>query len=93
MVGFDINQDNLIGIGITTQTETPGLGTRITLPAFTDQFKGHSLSTMKLTTKDGDIDAVSGATYSSTGTVEAVRKAIGLYQSLKPKINEHWNHS
>jgi len=91
MVGFDIGQDNLIGIGITTQTETPGLGTRITLPAFTGQFKGHGLSAMNLTSKDGDIAAISGATYSSTGTVEAVRKAISLAYNVD-NIRVHYNN-
>ncbi|WP_419787174.1 RnfABCDGE type electron transport complex subunit G [Pseudodesulfovibrio sp.] len=93
MVGFDVQKDVLLGIGITTQTETPGLGSRVTAPSFTDKFKSHSLDSMNLTSKGGDIDGISGATYSSTGTVNAVRRAIELYQSIKPKITAQWAHS
>ncbi|WP_319543236.1 RnfABCDGE type electron transport complex subunit G [uncultured Pseudodesulfovibrio sp.] len=93
MVGFDVQKDELLGIGITTQTETPGLGTRITAPSFVAKFKSHGLESMNLTSKGGDIDGISGATYSSVGTVDAVRRAIELYQSIKPKISTQWANS
>ncbi|MBI9110216.1 RnfABCDGE type electron transport complex subunit G [Maridesulfovibrio ferrireducens] len=93
VVGFDVQKDELLGIGITTQTETPGLGTRIAEPAFTRKFTAHGLDSMQVTSKGGDIDGISGATYSSVGTVEAVRKAIEVYQSLKPEINMIWKNS
>jgi electron transport complex protein RnfG len=90
MVGFDVDKNRLIGIGITTQTETPGVGTRIMKPAFLKQFKGHGLDSMALSARDGDIDAVAGATYSSSGAVDAVRKALTLYQGIKPRIADLW---
>ncbi|WP_432735304.1 RnfABCDGE type electron transport complex subunit G [Maridesulfovibrio sp. FT414] len=93
MVGFDVNKDELLGIGITTQTETPGLGTRVTEPSFTRKFAGHGLESMQLSSKGGDIDSIAGATYSSVGTVDAVRKAIETYQSIKPEINLVWKKS
>lgn len=93
MVGFDVQKDELLGIGITTQTETPGLGTRVTAPSFTAKFKAHGLESMDLTSRGGDIDGISGATYSSTGTVDAVRRAIEIYRSIKPKITAQWANS
>jgi Na+-translocating ferredoxin:NAD+ oxidoreductase subunit G len=93
MVGFDVQKDELLGIGITTQTETPGLGSRVVDPAFTSKFTAHGLESMQLTAKGGDIDGISGATYSSTGTVDAVRKAIEVYQSIKPEITQIWQKS
>lgn len=93
MVGFDVENDALLGIGITTQTETPGLGTRIMKPSFTGQFAGHGLENMDLTARDGDIDGISGATYSSTGAVNAVAKAIKIYQDIKPRLQDVWNAS
>ncbi|SDL61296.1 electron transport complex protein RnfG [Maridesulfovibrio ferrireducens] len=93
MVGFDVQKDELLGIGITTQTETPGLGTRIVEHSFTRKFTAHGLDSMQVTSKGGDIDGISGATYSSVGTVEAVRKAIKVYQSIKPEINMIWKNS
>ncbi|WP_027721690.1 RnfABCDGE type electron transport complex subunit G [Maridesulfovibrio zosterae] len=93
MVGFDVNKDELLGIGITTQTETPGLGTRVTEPSFTNRFKAHGLESMQITSKGGDVDSIAGATYSSVGTVDAVRKAIKVYQSIKPEISSIWKMS
>ncbi|WP_018123297.1 RnfABCDGE type electron transport complex subunit G [Desulfovibrio oxyclinae] len=93
MVGFSVEQDELLGIGITTQTETPGLGTRIMKPSFTKQFQGHGLESMELASKDGDIDGISGATYSAAGTVDAVRKAIEVYEGIKPEILKIWQTS
>jgi electron transport complex protein RnfG len=83
MVGFDIAEDTLLGIGITTQTETPGLGTRVTEPSFTGQFRAHAPSNLDL---GSDIDGVSGATFSSKGTVDAVKKAVALYTAHKDEM-------
>lgn len=90
IVGFDVNEDKLIGIGVTTQTETPGVGTRIMQPGFLKQFRGHSLDGLDLSSRGGDIDSVSGATYSSTGAVDAVRKALETYRRIKPQIATLW---
>ncbi|WP_147818656.1 RnfABCDGE type electron transport complex subunit G [Salidesulfovibrio onnuriiensis] len=93
MVGFDVEKDEILGIGITTQTETPGLGTRIMEPSFTSKFQGHDLDSMQISSKGGDIDGIAGATFSSVGTVDAVRKAIEIYQDLKPQIAKTWQAS
>lgn len=87
IVGFDLAQDTLAGIGVTTLKETPGLGTRVAEPKFQMQFKGLALDRVGLTGKGGNVDAISGATVSSTGTVLAVNKAIEIYKGLKPKLD------
>ncbi|BBD07381.1 RnfABCDGE type electron transport complex subunit G [Desulfovibrio ferrophilus] len=86
MVGFNLADDTLMGIGVTTQTETPGLGTRVMEPSFTGQFAAHSLGGLALKAQGGDIDGVSGATFSSVGTANAVANAAKVYESLKPAI-------
>jgi len=87
MVGFDLEKDVLTGIGILTHQETPGLGARITETAFTDGFKGKSLSAVFKVKKDnGEVDAVSGATYSSRGVCVAVGKCIALYPKIKEMV-------
>ncbi|WP_243547183.1 RnfABCDGE type electron transport complex subunit G [Pseudodesulfovibrio tunisiensis] len=91
MVGFDMTANTLSGIGITTMKETPGLGSRVTGHGFTTQFKGHALDSMKLKKNGGDIDAVAGATISSTGTVSAVREAVSIFNTLKGKFAEGWS--
>ncbi|GAB7022346.1 RnfABCDGE type electron transport complex subunit G [Salidesulfovibrio brasiliensis] len=90
MVGFDVNSDTLSGIGITTMKETPGVGTRVAEHGFTTQFKGHGIESVELKKQGGDIDAVAGATISSTGTTAAVQKAVSIYKSLKQRLADGW---
>jgi len=91
MVGFDLKSDTLTGIGITTLKETPGLGMRVTEHGYTTQFKGHSAEAVALTKNGGDIQAVAGATISSTGTVNAVQQAIAIYKTLKTQLAGGWS--
>ncbi len=86
MVGIDLAKDALAGIGVTTLKETPGLGMRVTEAKYQKQFKGLPLNGVGLSGKGGTVDAVSGATISSTGTVVAANKAIEIYKSLKPEL-------
>ncbi|MCK4764514.1 MAG: RnfABCDGE type electron transport complex subunit G [Candidatus Aminicenantes bacterium] len=86
MVGYDLAKDTLTGIGILTHQETPGLGSRVTEPAFTDNFKDKSIKVVFKVKKDGGkVDAVSGATNSSRGVCEAVSKSIAIYPAVKEK--------
>lgn len=89
MVGFDTGRDTLVGIGVTTMKETPGLGSLIAAPRFSDQFLGKPLD-VSLKAQGGTIDAVSGATISSTGAVTAVSNAAKLYTTLKAQIVQQW---
>ena len=87
--GKGFGGDALTGIGITTMKETPGLGTRVADPAFTGQFTGKPADA-RLKSQGGDIDAVSGATISSTGVVTALGNAAKVYAALKPEIVKAW---
>ena len=89
VVGIDLSASKVIGIGVTTMRETPGLGTQIALPKFSGQFRGADLD-LNLRSKGGKIDAVAGATISSTAAVESVRKAVRTYEQLKGRITEAW---
>lgn len=87
MVGIDPETETLLGIGVTTHKETPGVGSRITEEPFEKQFTGLSLNENVSVKADGGvIDAVSGATKSSRGACEAVRHGIELYKNQKDKI-------
>jgi len=44
----------------------------------------------KLKSQGGPIDAVSGATISSTGAVTALGNAAKVYTQLKPEIVKAW---
>ncbi|WP_320007941.1 RnfABCDGE type electron transport complex subunit G [Maridesulfovibrio sp.] len=89
MVGFNVGRESLSGIGITTMKETPGVGAKVARHGFTSQFKEHSYS-VELSAKGGSIDGISGATISSTATVEAVKQAIEIFKKIKPQIKAAW---
>ncbi len=82
LVGLD-SDFKIKDISILTQTETPGLGARITESTFTDQFKGLSADEVALKSNNGMIDAITGATISSKAVVDTVReKMIEIIESL-----------
>ncbi len=94
MVGIDIATDNVIGVRITTHSETPGVGSRAKDdPAFVRQFTGKSLEKgFAVKNDNGEIDAISGATITSKGVCIAATKAQVLYTKLKPEIKTQINN-
>jgi len=83
LVGLD-NDFGIIGISILSQTETPGVGSRITESSFTDQFKGLSASDIALSSEGGKIDAITGATISSRAVVDAIKdKMVEIIDTLE----------
>jgi electron transport complex protein RnfG len=90
MVGFDVDEGTVAGIAITSMKETPGVGTRVARHSFTSQFSGHPLTGISLRSQGGDIDAVSGATYSSIAAVQATAKAADWYRALEEEIKKTW---
>jgi electron transport complex protein RnfG len=88
MVGFDLKKDELIGMRVTTQKETPGVGSRATSDtAFIEQFEGMSIeSGFKVRSDGGDIDALSGATVTSRGVSAGVTDSVEKYKRLKDEI-------
>ncbi len=89
MVGINPANDTLVGIGVTTMKETPGIGDVILTPRFVDQFVGKPMD-VKLKKDGGSIDAISGATVSSAGSVLAVANAAKVYAQLKDQIIKAW---
>ena len=63
-------------ITIIANTETPGLGTKISENFFIDQFAGLTSSEISLAKDGGKIDAVTGATISSQAVVNAVKNQL-----------------
>jgi len=89
IVGIDVESDELLGIGITTSKETPGLGSRVAEPSFRANFKGLALDTpVKVVADGGPVDAISGATISSRAVCAAVNDAVAFYLRNKTKILE-----
>ncbi len=90
MVGVNINDDKIIGIGVTTHKETPGLGANAKDdPSFAAQFKGLSItSPVKITNDGGGINVLSGATITTRAVCEATTISGELYKRLKPELKE-----
>jgi electron transport complex protein RnfG len=90
MVGIDVEENKLKGVGVTTHAETPGMGAKAkTDPAFVTQFKDQSIEEPFQVTQDGgSINAISGATITSRAVSAAATEASQLYQRLKPELDE-----
>ena len=88
MAGYDLARDRLTGIRIISHKETPGIGAEVTEDQFTGRFEGLGLDVeFRIESEGGDIDALSGATYSSHGVCEAIRKSVLLYPRIKAQIS------
>lgn len=88
MVAVDVETDKIVGMGVTTHSETPGIGSRAkTDKAFSRQFQGMEIAqTFKVKSDGGQVDAISGATVSSKGVSAALTTASQVYQRLKSEI-------
>ncbi|NLZ48753.1 MAG: RnfABCDGE type electron transport complex subunit G [Clostridiales bacterium] len=81
--------DKLSGIKITSQSETAGLGARISEANFMAGFQNKTIDkgitmTKKGASKDNEVDAITGATVSSTAVGKGVNTAIAFYmQTIK----------
>jgi len=64
------------GISVVSHSETPGLGEKIVEASFQDQFTGINIDDVALTKDGGKIDAISGATISSSAVVDTVFSSV-----------------
>lgn len=88
MAGFDLGMNNLTGMQVVTHRETPGIGSKVTEDQFTGRFKGLHLELTDFPPSEcpSKVDAISGATYSSTGVCEALRKSLALYPGVRKEL-------
>jgi electron transport complex protein RnfG len=90
MVGVNVKDDNLMGVGVTTHAETPGMGAKAKSdPSFVAQFEDLGLGEpFKVTADGGSINALSGATITSRAVAAAATDAGEIYRKLKSQIDE-----
>lgn len=90
MVGVNLDDQKLVGVAVTTHSETPGLGAKAKEdPGFSAQFKGLSVDEdVKVTNDGGGINAISGATITSRAVCDAVTTSLATYKKLKPQLTE-----
>lgn len=87
-----LNLDSLTikELRILAQSETPGLGARITQPEFLNRFKGLDYSEgLKIVTSrsglPGEVDAITGATKTGDSLQIIINEAIALYDAVAGK--------
>lgn len=83
-ISFD---GKITGIKIGRNQETPGLGTKVTEPAFKDQYVGKEAGVEFIVTKgqpssDEEIQAVTGATISSKAITKGVNASINIFKEV-----------
>ena len=71
-------EGTILGVTMMENSETPGLGQKVTEAAFSGQFAGREAATFTI----DEIDAVTGATISSKAAVAAINLAIEAYQEI-----------
>ena len=79
MVGVS-KEGTVLDIGITSHSETPGIGARVSETFFTERFKGLA------TSQEIKVDGISGATYSSKGVMAAVTQALEYVTTFSKEI-------
>lgn len=82
MVGFQTD-GSISNIEVLEHKETPGLGNKISIPTFKDQFKGLKISDiqggkLKVKKDGGTVDAITAATISSRAFCDAVNRADAI---------------
>jgi electron transport complex protein RnfG len=82
MVGF-LPDGSIHKIEVLQQKETPGLGTKMTMPEFKEQFYGKNPDSFRMKVKKdgGEVDAITAATISSRAFCDAVLRATNTLKN------------
>ena len=81
-IGLNKDLNKVTGIEFLTQSETPGLGGRISEPFYKEQFRGIDISSagekyiINRPAPGGNIDAISGATQTSAFVEKMINRGI-----------------
>ncbi len=84
-IGLNNNYTEIIGIEFIVQSETPGLGGRISEDPYKEQFRGIDISgktdnfIISSPEPNSNVDAIAGATQTSTAVVKLVNEDIKLF--------------
>ena len=84
-VGLNKDYTEIIGIEFVTQSETPGLGGRISENSYKDLYRGIDISgktdnfIISSPQPDSNVDAIAGATQTSAAVVKIVNENIKLF--------------
>lgn len=92
MVGINMETGQIHGVGVTTHSETPGVGARAeTDVRFKTSFEGLPVTDdeqVRIGDDGGEVAAIGGATVTSRAVSLAVRRAGDLYQEYQSQIKK-----
>ena len=84
LIGLDVPAKTITGLYVLDQKETPGLGNKISEPAWRAQFAGkdaaEAVTVIQASPKGNQIAAVSGATISSQSVCNIVNAAVAAFR-------------
>ena len=87
---FGYTTDGVVtGLAFLSIKETPGIGMKADEPEFKNQFAGNkadSLVSVKNGAKDGEINAISGATFTTDGVIKGVNAGICFMKELQTRL-------
>ena len=89
LTAFDLTTSKILGVRVTAHQETPGVGSRAADPSYLRIYadRGYSAGTeIALKQGGGEIDAVSGATYTSVAVADGVNRAVQFVLAHKDEI-------
>ena len=86
-VMLGVNPDGSVNkVQVLESSETPGLGSKASLPSFIDQFNGQMPGefTFEVVKDGGDVDAITGATITSRAVCDCVQGGLNAIAELPP---------
>lgn len=88
MTGIAVDEGEIAGVRVTKHSETPGIGTRVADPSYLRTYAGRDIQGTDFTLQPagGDVEAVSGATRTSTAVVRGVRQAAEFVREHQEEI-------
>jgi len=87
MTAVDLESNRIHGVRVTRHKETPGVGTRAMEPSYLNKYISLLvIDDIKLKNDGGQIDAITGATRSSTAIANGVDRAAKFVLTNKEKI-------
>lgn len=87
MVGVDMIGQKLSGVEIVSHAETPGVGSQVEAGGFREQWRGLGLDRpAALRTAGGQVDAITGATFSSRAMIDGTNQVVDLIRERRDEI-------
>ncbi|WP_136799074.1 MULTISPECIES: FMN-binding protein [Desulfosediminicola] len=87
MIGIDLAAERMTGMEVVSHSETPGLGARIEEITFRKQWQDLPTdSPIALTADGGQIDAISGASFTSGAAVRGTNEVINYVRDYRDEI-------